>query len=87
MYFRLICRDKLTFAIIDKIATMSENADDCLAEDVIMQRQFRRSGFPPHCITPHQLQPPPPHRRPSNNPINITCTLLPCHTATYMVVI
>ena len=47
MYFRLICRDKLTFAIIDKIATMSENADDCLAEDVIMQRQFRRSGFPP----------------------------------------
>ena len=47
MYFRLICRDKLTFAIIDKIATMSENADDCLAEDVIMQRQFRRSGFSP----------------------------------------
>ena len=47
MYFRLICCDKLTFAIIDKIATMSENADDCLAEDVIMQRQFRRSGFSP----------------------------------------
>ena len=50
MYFRLICCDKLTFAIIDKIATMSENADDCLAEDVIMQRQFRRSGFSPHAL-------------------------------------
>ena len=50
MYFRLICRDKLTFAIIDKIATMSENADDCLAEDVIMQRQFRTPRFPPTAL-------------------------------------
>ena len=55
MYFRLICRDKLTFAIIDKIATMSENADDCLAEDVIMQRQFRRSGFSPTVL--HRTSP------------------------------
>ena len=56
MYFRLICRDKLTFAIIDKIATMSENADDCLAEDVIMQRQFRRSGFSPTTVL-HRTSP------------------------------
>ena len=75
MYFRLICRDKLTFAIIDKIASMLENADDCLrggGRDVIRQIWWvwfsptqKRSGA---------------RRHPSNNPINITCTLLPGYT-------
>ena len=76
MYFRLICRDKLTFAIIDKIASMLENADDCLrrggGRDVIRQiwgvwfsPTQKRSGA---------------RRHPSNNPINITCTLLPGYT-------
>ena len=71
MYFRLICRDKLTFAIIDKIASMSENADDCLCGGGRCYQAdppTQRSGLLPRTW-----------RQPSNNPINITCMFLPCY--------